>query len=135
MFCHQSQIRVRYAETDQMGVVYYGHYAQYFEVGRAEAIRSLGFSYRALEENGIRMPVTRMEVRYLRPARYDDLLTVRTCVREQPGKYITFFGEIFSEEGRLITTGEVTLAFWSVETERTVEAPQVLLDLLQPWFP
>lgn len=135
MFCHESKIRVRYAETDQMCVVYYGHYAQYFEVGRAEAIRSLGFSYRSLEESGIRMPVTRMEVRYLRPARYDELLTVKTCLRELPGKSSTFFGEIFSEEGRLITTGEVTLAFWSVDEERTVEAPAILLDLLQPWFP
>lgn len=135
MFCHETQIRVRYAETDQMGVVYYGHYAQYFEVGRAEAIRSLGFTYRSLEESGIRMPVTRMEVRYLRPARYDELLTVKTCVRELPGKSMTFFGEIFGEPGRLITTGEVTLAFWSVEEERTVEAPGVLSELLQPWFP
>src|ERR1700754_1391147 len=84
MFTSETQVRVRYAETDQMNVVYYGNYAQYFEVGRVESIRQLGFSYKDLESTGIIMPVVEMNVKYLRPARYDDLLTIRTTLRELP---------------------------------------------------
>lgn len=135
MFCHDTQLRVRYAETDQMGVVYYGHYAQYLEVGRAETIRSLGYTYRELESSGILMPVTRLEIRYHRPARYDELLTIRTCLREPPGKHITFHGEIFNEEDRLLTTGQVTLAFYYRETGRTGPPPGLLVEKLNPFFP
>lgn len=135
MFCHETQIRVRYSETDQMGVVYYGHYAQYLEVGRAEAIRSLGFTYRELEEMGVLMPVTSLEVQYHRPARYDDLLTVRTCLREKPERRIRFFGEIFDSGGKLLTTGTVTLAFLYKSLGRTGEAPPEILERLEPCFP
>lgn len=134
MFCHETQIRVRYSETDQMGVVYYGHYAQYLEVGRAEAIRSLGFTYRELEELGILMPVTRLEIQYHRPARYDDLLTVKTCLREMPGRSISFFGEIYNADGKLLTTGTVSLAFLYKSLGRTGEAPPEIHERLRPWF-
>jgi acyl-CoA thioester hydrolase len=135
MFCHETAIRVRYSETDQMGVVYYGNYAQYLEVGRAEAIRSLGLTYRELEETGVLMPVTRLELNYLRPARYDDLLTVKTCLRELPGNSITFYGEIFNPTGKLLTTGLVTLAFLHVATGKTGAAPEAITERLRPWFP
>jgi acyl-CoA thioester hydrolase len=134
MFCHETAIRVRYSETDQMGVVYYGNYAQYLEVGRAEAIRSLGLTYRELEETGVLMPVTRLELNYLRPARYDDLLTVKTCLRELPGNSITFYGEIFNQTGKLLTTGLVTLAFLYT-TGKTGKAPDPITERLMPWFP
>jgi acyl-CoA thioester hydrolase len=134
MYCYDTQVRVRYSETDQMGVVYYGHYAQYLEVGRAEAMRALGFTYRDLEERGVLMPVIELQLQYLRPARYDDLLTVRTRIKELPEKTMTFLSEIFNESDRLLTTGSVTLAFLDKQTGRTCTAPLVLLDLLQPRY-
>lgn len=134
MFCHETQIRVRYSETDQMGVVYYGNYAQYLEVGRAEAIRSLGFTYRELEALGVLMPVTHLDIQYHRPARYDDLLTIRTCLKEMPGRLIHFHGEIFNEEPRLLTTGMVSLAFLYRETGRTGPAPDEITRRLSSWF-
>ena len=84
MYTADFQVRVRYAETDQMGVVYHGHYFQYFEVARAESIRTLGFSYADMERMGVIMPVVEVQCRYLRPARYDDLLTVRVQLKELP---------------------------------------------------
>lgn len=134
MFLHQTRIRVRYSETDKMGFVYYGHYAQYFEVGRAEAIRSLGISYAELEQQGIMMPVQSMEVQYLRPARYDDELTIHTHVPELPDKSISFRSKIFNAKDKLLTEGVVTLVFINQDTGRRCAAPKVLLDLLKPWY-
>jgi len=84
MYTHESQIRVRYGETDQMGYCYYGNYAQYYEVGRVEALRDLGFAYKSLEEDGIMLPVLDFQIKYLKPAHYDDLLTIRTIIRKEP---------------------------------------------------
>lgn len=134
MFLHQTRIRVRYSETDKMGFVYYGHYAQYFEVGRAEAIRSLGFSYAELEQTGILMPVQSMEVQYLRPARYDDELTIHTSVPEWPDKSISFLSKIYNAKDKLLTEGVVTLAFINQDTGRRCAVPKILLDLLKPWY-
>lgn len=117
-----------------MGVVYYGHYAQYFEVGRAEAIRELGWTYRQLEESGILMPVVSMQLRYHRPARYDDLLLVRTQVSEPPGRLITFSSQIFNEEGIHLTSGEVTLTFIDQATGRPCPAPEKLINTFEPFF-
>src|ERR1700761_2513306 len=98
MYESTTQVRVRYAETDQMNVVYYGNYAQYFEVGRVEAIRQLGFSYKDLEATGIIMPVVEFTAKYLRPARYDDLLTIRTTIQDWPaGHRIAFHQEVYNE--------------------------------------
>ena len=99
MFTYDTQIRVRYGETDQMGYLYYGHYAQYFEVGRAETIRSLGISYKEMETDlGIMMPVMSLQMRYVRPALYDELLTIRTTLRQWPELTMTFHHEIFNEK-------------------------------------
>src|SRR5215470_13425915 len=99
MFVTETQIRVRYAETDQMNVVYYGNYAQYFEVGRVESIRQLGFTYRDLEESGIIMPVVELHTRYLRPATYDELLTIKTQIRELPVSFrMEFFQQVHNEQ-------------------------------------
>ena len=103
MYQFTTPIRVRYAETDQMGVVYYGNYAQYFEVGRVETIRSLGMSYKALEDMGVMLPVVEMNIKYLRPAHYDDVLNIQSTIKELPEKHIIeFHQEIYNEAGKLI---------------------------------
>jgi acyl-CoA thioester hydrolase len=134
MFTHETTQRVRYAETDQMGVVYYGHYAQYFEVGRAEAIRHLGLTYREIEEAGVLMPVTELQVTYIRPARYDDLLSIRTILPEMPDARILFQHEIRNEAGKLLASGKVQLAFVDRDTLRSTRAPALITRLLQPCF-
>jgi acyl-CoA thioester hydrolase len=106
MYEHSTSVRVRYAETDQMDIVYYGNYAQYFEVGRVELIRALGFTYKRMEEMGVHMPVVHMDVRYLRPAHYDDLITIKTMLKELPdGHEIVFHQEVYNETNKLLTTG------------------------------
>jgi len=135
MYSSETTIRVRYAETDQMNVVYYGNYAQYFEVGRVESIRQLGFSYKDLESTGIIMPVVEMNVKYLRPARYDDLLTIRTTLREWPADHrIRFHQEVFNEEGKLLTVGDVLLYFLRSATMEKTGMPTEMADRLQPFF-
>ncbi len=134
MFATETRIRVRYGETDQMGVVYYGHYAQYFEVGRTEAIRQLGLTYRELEESGILMPVVSMEVNYHQPARYDDELILRTRILELPRTMITFSTDIYKQDETHLTAGSVTLAFIRKENGKPCRPPEKILDLLRPHF-
>jgi len=130
-----TQIRVRYAETDQMNVVYYGNYAQYFEVGRVETIRQLGYTYKDMEAEGVMMPVVELNVRYLRPATYDDLLTVKTQIREMPFDHrIEFHQEVFNEKGKLLTAGNVKLFFLETKTWKKTHMPDTLRDKLQPYF-
>lgn len=134
MFVHETKIRVRYGETDQMGIVYYGNYALYYETGRVEALRSLGMTYKEMEEDGVQMPVLEMHCRYLAPALYDELLTVKTMLREMPGARIVFDFELLNETAQLINRGRVTLAFISEKTKRPTRCPQKLTGLLTPFF-
>lgn len=135
MFSYDTQVRVRYGETDQMGYLYYGHYPQYYEVGRAEMIRSLGTSYKEMEtEFGIMMPVMSLQMRYVRPALYDELLTIRTVLRQLPESTITFHHEIFNEKKKLVNGGSVKLCFVDMKTGKTVPPPQYLIDKLAPHF-
>jgi acyl-CoA thioester hydrolase len=135
MFSSETRIRVHYALTDQMGYVYYGHYAQFYEIGRAEAIRQLGYTYRDIEQLGIIMPVGTMECKYLLPARYDDLLTVKTILQELPGSNkVVFFHEIYNEAGEKLNTGSVTLHFMDRQGKRPARIPQPLLEKLAPYF-
>lgn len=135
MYAYETQIRVRYSETDQMGYLYYGHYAQYFEVGRVETIRSLGVTYKELEEvYGIWLPVVSLEMRFVRPAHYDDLLTVRSEIRELPDEYITFHVEIFNEKRKLVNAGRVRLCFFDPKTKKVVTAPEYLMERLRMYF-
>ncbi len=128
-------IRVRYAETDQMNVVYYGNYAQYFEVGRVENLRDLGFTYKALEDEGVIMPVVELHTRYLRPATYDDLLTVKTQVRELPTSHrIEFFQEVFNEQNKLLAAGRVVLYFLKKETWQKTNIPDDIKNALAKYF-
>jgi acyl-CoA thioester hydrolase len=135
MFTTAFQIRVRYAETDQMNVVYHANYATYFEVARTESIRQLGFTYREMEAMGIEMPVTEITMTYLRPARYDDLLTVETVLRELPDNHkISFHQEIFNEKKKLITSGKVTLFFLDRVTKKRTVMPEILREKLKAYF-
>lgn len=136
MYSHETQIRVRYGETDQMGYLYYGHYAQYYEVGRVETIRSLGITYKELEEKySIWLPVVSLEVRYLRPAFYDDLLRVRCEIRELPETHIRFYTEIYNEQDVLINSGVVRLRFFDGKNKKVTTAPELVLAPLRPYFP
>ncbi|GAA4315985.1 thioesterase family protein [Compostibacter hankyongensis] len=135
MYTAVTQVRVRYGETDQMGFLYYGAYALYYETGRAEAIRALGFSYRQLEEQGVIMPVVELQSRYLRPALYDDLVTVKTTLREMPsGSKIRFHSELYNEAGALLNAGVTTLVFLDASSRRKVAVPAILLEKLAPYF-
>ena len=135
MYEHTTTVRVRYAETDQMDIVYYGNYAQYFEVGRAESIRELGFTYKKMEEMGVRMPVVQMEARFLRPAHYDDLITIKTILKELPRKHqIEFHHEVYNERKKLITTGKVVLFFIDTKTGKWIGMPDDLKETLTPFF-
>lgn len=122
----ETTLRVRYGETDQMGFVYYGNYAQYYEVGRVEAMRSLGFSYREMEEGGILMPVINLTINYKKPALYDDEVRVVTVVKEMPKVRITFDYECYNQKNELLNTGSVTLVF----IDKTRNKPTVPPD----WF-
>lgn len=134
MFTHQTHIRVRYAETDQMGYVYYGNYAQYFETGRVEALRSLGYTYRKMEENGVMMPVTHMKTDFIKPALYDDLLTVKTIISTLPTVRMYFTYEITNEAGILLAVGETTLVFVNRATQRPMRCPDFLYTKLEAFI-
>jgi acyl-CoA thioester hydrolase len=135
MYTFEYEKRVRYGETDQMGYLYYGNYAQYYEIGRVEMIRSLGVSYRQLEEEmGIMMPVMSMEVRYLRPLFYDNLVTIKTTLKEFPANDIVFHVELYNEEGKLANGGKVRLCFVDIKSKKRVPTPEALLQKLRPYF-
>ena len=118
MYTHQTKIRVRYGETDQMGYMYYGNYAEFYEVGRVEMLRSLGMTYRSMEEDGIMMPVLEMRSRYLKPALYDEEITIKTILDKMPGVKIHFRYEFYNESNEFIHEGETTLAFINMKKNR-----------------
>lgn len=135
MFSTETQIRVRYAETDQMGVVYHGNYIPYFESSRAEAIRQLGYTYADIEKMGIIMPVVDVHCRYFRPAKYDDLLTVKAILKELPIHHkIEFHHEVYNEANELLVTGKIILYFMEVTGMKRTTMPSPLLQKLQPYF-
>ena len=135
MFSFDTPVRVRYADTDQMHVVYHAKFIEYFESGRTESIRSLGVTYKEIEEWGLIMPVVRVQCDFLRPGRYDDLLTVRTILREMPeGHRIQFEQEVYNESSKLICKGSILLYFLEKETNNKVDIPQQLIQKLKPFF-
>ncbi len=127
----QFTTRVRYAETDQMGVVYHGNYAVFFEMGRVEWLRNMGVSYKSMEENGIMLPVVSLTMNYKKPARYDDLLTVKTIFKSQTSVKIEFDYEIYNESGELLTTGYSMLVFVDMKTGRPILPPDYILEKLK----
>lgn len=124
------QIRVRYGETDQMGIVYHGNYPLYLEMGRIEWLRKMGVSYKKMEEDGIMLPVISLALNYKIPAHYDDVINVKTQLKKRPSAKIEFEYEITNEKGQIITTAEVVLAFVDMKTNRPVRAPQYILDII-----
>lgn len=134
MYVSETTVRVRYAETDQMGYVYYGCYATYYEVARVESLRQLGLTYRELEEMGVIMPVLENRSRFLAPARYDELLRIVTTLREKPGVRIRFEYQIFNEQNKLIHEGETLLAFIDKKSNRPCRPPKAMEEVLQPYF-
>lgn len=127
---HSVEVRVRYSETDQMGVVYHGNYIPYFEIGRVEWLRNKGVSYKSLEENGIALPIVSMHLNYKKPARYDDLLVVTTKFKNYCGVKIEFDCEIRNENEELLTTAHFILVFVDMKSGRPTPPPQYILDVM-----
>ena len=123
-------MRVRYGETDKMGIVYYGNYATYLEQGRTEWLRDIGFSYKWMEDNGVHLPVIELHVKYRAPAKYDDVLIVTTTLKKIPTYQIEFSYEIHNQEGQLLITGETSLVFVNSITNKLQRAPTYLLEKL-----
>ncbi|HYG18706.1 MAG TPA: thioesterase family protein [Ohtaekwangia sp.] len=134
MYQAETNIRVRYGETDQMGYVYYGFYAMYYEVARVESLRQLGMTYKSIEAMGVIMPVLENHSKYLLPGRYDELLRIVTTVREKPGVRIRFEYDIYNEEDKLIHQGETLLAFVDQKSNRPCRPPKAMADVLEPFF-
>ena len=135
MFITETQLRVRYAETDQMGVVYHSNYFPYFETARAESIRQLGFTYADMEKIGIIMPVIEVQCRYLRPALYDDLLTIKVILKELPVHHkIEFHHEVINEKGEILSSAKIIFYFIESKTMKRTTMPEQLLQKLQPYF-
>jgi acyl-CoA thioester hydrolase len=130
MRTNEISFRIRYSETDQMGVVYHGNYAQYLELARVEWLRSLGISYKSMEEGGIMLPVISLSINYLKPALYDDLITVKVILNKKPAVRIEFDYEITNEAGDLLATANTVLVFMDMKRKRPTKCPQFLLDKL-----
>jgi len=128
---HQIQVRVRYSETDQMGVVYHGNYIPYFEIGRVEWLRNQGVSYKIMEESGIALPIVSMNINYKKSARYDELLTVTTCFKSQTSVKIEFDCKIHNEKMELLTTAHFILVFVDIKTGRPIAPPEYINELLE----
>ncbi|MBE9466771.1 MAG: acyl-CoA thioesterase [Bacteroidetes bacterium] len=134
MLQSETKIRVRYGETDKMGYVYYGNYAQYYEVARTEFVRKYGVTYKELEERGIMLPVNSLKVKYIKPAFYDDVLTVQATINELPGIRIHFDYKVFNQNNELLNVGETTLVFVDMKTGKPVKAPEFFLDNIKQFF-
>ncbi|WP_396218112.1 acyl-CoA thioesterase [Flavobacterium sp.] len=128
---YEFTVRVRYAETDQMGVVYHGNYAQYFEMGRVEWLRNFGVSYKWMEDNGVMLPVVSLEMNYKKPARYDDILRVKTILKSQTSVKIEFDYEIYNEQNQLLTTGYSMLVFVDMKSGRPIVPPSYVSDKIK----
>lgn len=131
MYKNETKIRVRYGETDQMGVVYHANYATYFEVGRTEWLRQYGITYKSMEDNGIMLPVISLGIKYKNSAQYDDELTVKTTVKNTPSVRIEFDYELLNEQGIVLATGNTVLVFVDMKRNRPTRCPNYLLEKLQ----
>ncbi|RZL05723.1 MAG: acyl-CoA thioesterase [Pedobacter sp.] len=134
MYTHTTKIRVRYGETDQMGYAYYGNYAQYYEVGRVEMLRSLGMDYAGMERDGVMLPVLELNCKFIKPALYDQEITIKTTVNELPGIRIHFKYELYNADEELINIGSTTLVFVDMEKNKPCKAPEAFMERLKVWF-
>lgn len=129
----ETNVRVRYGETDQMGVVYHGNYAQYFEIARIEWLEQLGFSYKKMEMEGVMLPVVSLNTQFKKPAVFDDILTIRTRLSRSPSVKIEFDYELFNQKGELLTTGSTILVFVSSETRKPMKCPEDMLKRIKSY--
>lgn len=134
MFIYEHQLRVRYAETDQMGYVYYGNYAAFYEVARTEMLRQTGITYKELEDMGIMMPVVEMNTKYHLPAKYDELITIKTVIRQKPNVRIVFEYEVRNESGLLLNTGTTQLVFVDMVKNRPCRPPAIFMEKMTTYF-
>lgn len=134
MYTHSTKVRVRYGETDQMGYVYYGNYAEYYEVARVEMLRSLGMDYAGMESSGVMMPVLELNCKYIKPALYDQELTIKTTIHELPGVRIHFVYELFNDADELINIGKTTLVFVDMEKNKPCAPPENFMEKLKVFF-
>jgi len=134
MYTNETQVRVRYGESDRMGYAYYGYYPLYYEVGRTEMMRTLGLTYKDMEDSGIILPVISLQTNYLAPAFYDDLLTIKTILKERPGVRIRFDYEIYNEKGEKLNYGETTLVFSDAKTRKPRRPPEYFLKRVEEYF-
>lgn len=134
MITSESKVRVRYSETDKMGYVYHGNYTYYYEVGRTNLMRQLGLTYRELEETGIGLPLSDLQSKFIKPARYDEELTVRTIVKEKPTVRMRFDYEIYNPENELVNTGITTLVFIDLKTNRPCRPPVKFSKIMEQKF-
>ncbi|MES2559545.1 MAG: thioesterase family protein [Bacteroidota bacterium] len=134
MMVTETKIRVRYGETDKMGVVYHGNYALYFEESRTDALRKIDITYKSLEDEGVMMPVVSLSTDFKRPAKYDDLLTIRTIMRTLPTAKIMLEYEVLNETNELLATGSSTLVFVDMKTNRPTRCPEHLYQKFSTYF-
>lgn len=134
MFEFTTQLRVRYGETDQMGYVYYGNYAEFYEVARVEMLRTLGTDYKLMEESGVMMPVAELHCKYLKPALYDQIITIKVILDEMPRAGMRFKYLLYNEDNELINTGETLLVFVNMKTNKICFIPKELAAKLKPYF-
>jgi acyl-CoA thioester hydrolase len=134
MYTHNTKVRVRYGETDQMGYVYYGNYAEYYEVARVEMLRSLGMDYASMENSGVMMPVLELNCKYIKPALYDQEITIKTTIQDLPGVRIHFKYELFNEAGDLINLGATTLVFVDMAKNKPCLPPENFMEKLRGFF-
>ena len=134
MITGEIKLRVRYSDTDQMGYVYYGRYAIFYEIARVELFRSLGFSYKKLEEEGIGMPVIDMETKYILPIKYDEQIKINTTIENLPSSRISFKYEVYNQNNKLANTAKTTLTFINLINKKPVRMPAKLLDIIKSNF-
>ena len=132
-YTNKHYVRVRYSETDKMGYCYYGNYASFLEVGRVESLRSLGISYKSLEDNGIMLPVSEFQIKYILPAYYDDMLLIETKISAIKGVRIFFDYSIYNDNQKLLASAMTSLVFIDAISKKPVAPPKELLSIIQSY--
>ena len=134
MYSHEIEIRVRYGEVDMMGYLYYGYYSFYYEQARVETMRSLGIPYKKMEELGFLLPVVDLQIHFIKPAYYDDIVRIKTFIKKMPMVRHYFHYEMYNQQNELINEANTTLVYLDKETRKPVACPVFVTELLNPFF-
>ncbi|MBQ5830435.1 MAG: acyl-CoA thioesterase [Alistipes sp.] len=134
MISYQTQVRVRYKDTDQMGIMHHSNYIVLYETARTEWLRDMGLTYAEIERRGVMSPIIEVQSRYHYPAFYDEVLTVKVMMDEMPSARLNIASEVYNEAGRLINTGRVTLGFMNAHTRRPCRAPEWFVEALEEYI-